>query len=614
MTGTADGSLLHADGPAQGVRPDHRAGRRPFSIRAGRGRRRDGAVGLRQVDAAALPRRHRPARLRARSRYDGRELAAMSDAQRSALRRTEFGFVFQFGQLVPELTCLENVALPLRLDGVRRKEAERARREWLERLEVDDVAGKRPGEVSGGQGQRVAVARSLVTGAPRGLRRRADRRAGLPQRRARDAAAHRGRPRDRRRRRPRHPRGRGWPPTPTARSSYATAGPATYRRRAGSEAAGSSDPAPRVPGSAFDRRPRGLDPHRADRGRRRPRRGAAAAAAVDPGALRRPARPRRRPRRHDRSVRGACEPAPDTLLDLRTATRTTATPPSAAGCCSPRGPDAPVPPGLTRCPRPGEMVVSPALRRLLTSPDGALLRERLPYAIVGHDRRRRAGPDRTNCAYYAGATAWPGEQLVARDRRIDALRLERRAEPLDPVLLAARSWSSSSVLLMPVGVFIAAAVRFGGERRDRRLAALRLVGADAAMTRRIAAGEACVGALLGLVARRAGSSCSAGNSPGDRPVRDQRLRRPTSPRAGAGRPDRGRGPGGRGRRRPCSRCAGSSIEPLGVVRTRRPPRRRLWWRLLLPLVGLARCSTPTFAGRAREIRNASRSSRVPCCC
>ncbi|MEU6535321.1 ABC transporter ATP-binding protein [Streptomyces sp. NPDC047000] len=96
-------------------------------------------------------------------RYGGREMAVMNDAERSALRRSEFGFVFQFGQLVPELTCAENVALPLRLNGAPRKSAERTAREWMARLEVDDVAGKRPGEVSGGQGQRVAVARSLVT-------------------------------------------------------------------------------------------------------------------------------------------------------------------------------------------------------------------------------------------------------------------------------------------------------------------------------------------------------------------------------------------------------------------------------------------------------------------
>ncbi|MFD8339824.1 ABC transporter ATP-binding protein [Streptomyces solisilvae] len=96
--------------------------------------------------------------------YNGRQLTAMSDTERSSLRRGEFGFVFQFGQLVPELSCVENVALPLRLNGVKRKEAEARSLSWMERLEVADVAHKRPGEVSGGQGQRVAVARSLVTG------------------------------------------------------------------------------------------------------------------------------------------------------------------------------------------------------------------------------------------------------------------------------------------------------------------------------------------------------------------------------------------------------------------------------------------------------------------
>ncbi|MFE9696758.1 ABC transporter ATP-binding protein [Streptomyces sp. NPDC006270] len=94
--------------------------------------------------------------------YAGHELSAMSDAERSALRRSDFGFVFQFGQLVPELTCVENVALPLRLNGVRRRTAERTALEWMERLEVDDLRSKRPGEVSGGQGQRVAVARALA--------------------------------------------------------------------------------------------------------------------------------------------------------------------------------------------------------------------------------------------------------------------------------------------------------------------------------------------------------------------------------------------------------------------------------------------------------------------
>ncbi len=96
--------------------------------------------------------------------YDGQDLGAMSDVPRSALRRTDFGFVFQFGQLVPELTCVENVALPLRLGGMKRRAAEAQAREFMARLEVDDVAAKRPGECSGGQGQRVAVARALVIG------------------------------------------------------------------------------------------------------------------------------------------------------------------------------------------------------------------------------------------------------------------------------------------------------------------------------------------------------------------------------------------------------------------------------------------------------------------
>ena len=95
--------------------------------------------------------------------FAGQEVTTISDAERSNLRLREFGFVFQFGQLVPELPCVENVALPLRLEGVRRREAERRALEWLERLEVGDVAQSRPGEVSGGEGHRVAVARARVS-------------------------------------------------------------------------------------------------------------------------------------------------------------------------------------------------------------------------------------------------------------------------------------------------------------------------------------------------------------------------------------------------------------------------------------------------------------------
>ncbi|HUR51698.1 MAG TPA: ABC transporter ATP-binding protein [Mycobacteriales bacterium] len=97
-------------------------------------------------------------------RYRGQRLDDQADSVRSALRRSDFGFVFQFGSLVPELTALENVALPLRLAGRRRREADAQAAEWLDRLEVGDVANKLPGEMSGGQAQRAAVARALVTG------------------------------------------------------------------------------------------------------------------------------------------------------------------------------------------------------------------------------------------------------------------------------------------------------------------------------------------------------------------------------------------------------------------------------------------------------------------
>ncbi|GAA5054903.1 putative ABC transport system ATP-binding protein [Thermocatellispora tengchongensis] len=94
----------------------------------------------------------------------GGRIDGMRERDRSALRRTRFGFVFQFGQLLPELPAEENVALPLMLGGTPRREAVARAREWFGPLGLAGMEGRRPGELSGGQAQRVAIARALVTG------------------------------------------------------------------------------------------------------------------------------------------------------------------------------------------------------------------------------------------------------------------------------------------------------------------------------------------------------------------------------------------------------------------------------------------------------------------
>ncbi|MFJ4094693.1 ABC transporter ATP-binding protein [Kitasatospora sp. NPDC089913] len=95
--------------------------------------------------------------------FDGQRIDRLDENRRSALRRDAFGFVFQFGQLVPELTAEENIALPLLLGGVRRSAALAEARPWFARLGLDGLGGRRSGELSGGQAQRIALARGLVT-------------------------------------------------------------------------------------------------------------------------------------------------------------------------------------------------------------------------------------------------------------------------------------------------------------------------------------------------------------------------------------------------------------------------------------------------------------------
>ena len=94
--------------------------------------------------------------------FQGANLTAMSDADRTKLRRGAFGFVFQSGQLLPELPAVENIALPMMLDGADYRSATDAAMLWLERLGLRQLASQRPGEMSGGQMQRIAIARALA--------------------------------------------------------------------------------------------------------------------------------------------------------------------------------------------------------------------------------------------------------------------------------------------------------------------------------------------------------------------------------------------------------------------------------------------------------------------
>ncbi|MFI8893904.1 ABC transporter ATP-binding protein [Streptomyces paradoxus] len=92
----------------------------------------------------------------------GERIDKLGENRLSALRRKRFGFVFQFGQLLPELPAEENVALPLMLEGVPRRQAVDRARRWFTPLGLDGLHQRRPGQLSGGQAQRVAIARALV--------------------------------------------------------------------------------------------------------------------------------------------------------------------------------------------------------------------------------------------------------------------------------------------------------------------------------------------------------------------------------------------------------------------------------------------------------------------
>lgn len=241
-----------------------------------------------------------------------------------------------------------------------------------------------------------------------------------------------------------------------------------------------------------------------------------------------------------------------------------------------------VPPGVSRLPGPGEMVVSPRFRAALDAPDGALLRERYPYRVVGTIGDEGLSGPREYSVYL-------GSDTLTGSWRGNAQRLDRWGSPtpdrgMDPVLLLVTVLGIAA-LLVPVAVFVATAVRFGSEARDRQQAALRLVGADRATTRRTASAEALLGALAGLVV-------GAGFFLAGRRLVELLSFDDISVFAGDLTPD------------PVLAVLVAvglpvaavlitlvalrrvAAEPLGVVRRSTTRRRRLWWRLVPPVVGL----------------------------
>lgn len=256
----------------------------------------------------------------------------------------------------------------------------------------------------------------------------------------------------------------------------------------------------------------------------------------------------------------------------------------------PEGKGAPVPPGADKVPGSGEMLVSPALKELLDSKEGKPLADRLDARVVGTvGQDGLEGP--AELAYYKG------------DAHLDAGRddVERVTAFKDTGSSGGVTFGTGSenamltlltvlgcvVLVLPVGVFIGAAARFGGEARDARLAALRLVGADAATVRRVAAGEALAGSVAGLavggalfaVVRALGERVRLGGlswfTSDITPVPWLAvlivLAVPVTAVAAT-----------------LVAMRGVTVNPSGVVRETGQPgqtSRRLWWRLLFPALG-----------------------------
>ncbi|MEU4248884.1 FtsX-like permease family protein [Amycolatopsis sp. NPDC026612] len=162
------------------------------------------------------------------------------------------------------------------------------------------------------------------------------------------------------------------------------------------------------------------------------------------------------------------------------------------------GANSPVPPGLDRVPAPGELAVSPELAAKLAAPDGGSLRAQLPGHVVGRISREGVSGAGDLTAYYGVPAAQieaegdEGAKVYAFGRPYTGLGLS--AVMLGVILPIA------AVLLLPLLIFVTTASRMGAAQRERRLAALRLIGLDSRQVKRVAAAESLVGAGIGLAA------------------------------------------------------------------------------------------------------------------
>ena len=247
----------------------------------------------------------------------------------------------------------------------------------------------------------------------------------------------------------------------------------------------------------------------------------------------------------------------------------------------PTGPRTPAAPGVERLPGPGEAVLSPALVALLNSPDGELLRPRFSQRVIGTvGDAGLTGPN--ELYFYLGSDSVAGQPEAAAVSRFGGAADRRGLGPIELLLVVV----GATTCLVPVFVFVVTSTRLAAASRDRRLAALRLVGADRGQVRRIAAGEALLGSFAGLVIGGAlfllvrvlvpkiTVSAFRGGLFGADVVPDWRLGVPALLVL------------------PLLVCAaavfalrGVVIEPLGVVRRATRARRKLAWRLLPVLAG-----------------------------